>query len=333
MKKATHKILMAAASLVIALGVASGTTFAWFTANRTVSIGTINATVTTGTEGLYVAIKNYAGTEFSTFEETLSGDDLNTAIFGGTASANLATVKLDALTSLANTNNTGENSNGLTLKDHNGVETTYNREAATTEGKNKFIEFTLKFKTTTPMNIYLSNKNAANSKQSQIATNGAGVVSNFVLAWDDTVSASNYGKDPTDGKIDARAANAARVAFITHANTEGTKTWTADTTGASGQVWAPNEAVDDSNTGEKGKGFWKGNVAEDYNYHFRNNANPATRAVASTVVNQVTTIDLDDITNSEGSATVIATTAEDTNREYVAIVTVRLWIEGTDGDC
>lgn len=310
MKKATSKILMAAMSLVVAIGIATGTTFAWFTTNRTVNVSTVQATVTTGTDGLYVAIKTGPGeTDYTKFKSSIEAADLNTALYGKASPSadDFKTILLDALTS----------ADGEALTDEKGVAAPEFVAGATTP--NKYIQFTLKFRTTVAQDIYLAKgvKVGDGTKDSEIITNGNATVANQVLAWAN-VDASVYGKSLTAGdRIEARAANAARVSFVS---------------GSNKNIWAPNEV--------EGKGFWKSNLADDYKSYFLGNktadeiaATPSAVTAPTATLKMLSDEDAQKQPAVIGDATKIATTAKTANNAYEAEVTVRIWIEGNDGDC
>ena len=288
------------------IGVASGTTFAWFTSNRIVSVGTINATVTTGTDGLYVSVKTGADS-WSDFAQEVSSADLNTALYGAASptSAHLASISLDALTRQSD----------YTLKTESGTAKTWSY-TATDETPNKFIELTLKFRSTVALNIYLADHNDDSSKTSNVSTVGSPVAENQVKAWAN-IADSVYGTALTaDTAIPARAANAARVSFIS---------------GETKNTWTTHE---DGDTNEDG--YYLGNLAEDYRQFFLENKtaleleDPANRAAASSIVNTVTLIQNDE--SNKASATVLGATTASGNL-FEATVTIRIWIEGTDGDC
>ena len=64
MKKATSKIVMAIVALVIALGLATGTTFAWFSMNTTVSV--TGMSVTARSDAVNLVISNAAAGTYGT---------------------------------------------------------------------------------------------------------------------------------------------------------------------------------------------------------------------------------------------------------------------------
>ena len=311
MKKATTKILLAALSLVMALGIATGSTFAWFTANRTVQIGAINATVTSGTQGLYVAIWDQSASSgegaYTAFEAGWDANAITAAVFGSTQNPS-GTVLLDALTSA---------NNGETLtRENSQTAVTFSATAQ----NNAFLEIKLKFRTTTAQDIYLGYDGSNfNSTISPVGNYN----STPVLAWT-TIAADTYGTHSqiaASAALETRAAYAARVAFLTTANSETT-----------GVVWAPYDYTTDNSDGYNTQaGFYKGNLARDY----RNNLLDmnSTYTVANT---NAVKLELD--SNAESNtittgATKIVSTTDNGHGQFDAEVTVRIWIEGTDGDC
>ena len=64
MKKATSKIVMAVIALIIALGLATGTTFAWFSMNTSVSV--TGMSVTARSDAVNLVISNAANGTYGT---------------------------------------------------------------------------------------------------------------------------------------------------------------------------------------------------------------------------------------------------------------------------
>lgn len=310
MKKATTKILLAALSLVMALGIATGSTFAWFTSNRTVTVGAVQAQVVSGTQGLYVAISADGGSTYGEFQTSLDTAKIMTALFGANyATAPTGAVKLDALTTT---------DNGVTLKNEAGeTAAAFSNSSAT----NPYLEIKLKFRTTVQQDIYLGYLNDAgtavrNEKDSTIDPVGT-YAGTAVKAWK-AITTADYGQDVALGAaINARAAHAARVSF---------------NDGTTAKVWAPYDYTTGNNDGlTEQAGFYKGNLAEDY----RNNLLGKTGSLTVANLNAVKLLE-DAVAKAgtdAGSATKIATTQDNHEGAFDAEVTIRLWIEGTDGDC
>ena len=309
MKKATTKILLAALSLVMAIGIATGSTFAWFTANRTVQVGSIDATVTSGTQGMYVAVYDNSASNYSAFQTAWTGTEISTKVFGATPTGS---VLLDALTS---------SDNGVTLtRENSQTGVTFNAAAQ----NNPFLEITLKFRTTTAQDIYLGyNGTDANST----ITAGTGNLT-AVKAWR-SIEANEYGNAAAiaaNATLDTRAAYATRVAFH---NTDSQQTNTR-------LIWAPYDYTTGNNDGYNTQaGFYvataEKNLARDYRNALLGTADAYT--IASTNAVKLES-DADAQTNTiTTGATKIATTEDNGAGAFDAVVTIRIWIEGTDGDC
>jgi hypothetical protein len=241
--KATKKIIGAAAALVLSLGIATGSTYAWFASNSTATVDSFDVSVTSSTDNLLVAIGSNPAD--SAFKSRISKDDITKEIQNNIDSAEspTTTAKLDALTTL---------DNGVTF--YNKAEaakesTTSNSGTATAITTGKFVTFTLTFRSYTALSLMLDT-------DSKVESTTQDTSSNLVVAWADSsststsaITADKYGTAVSLGsKIAARAANAARVSFVT--GTSGSQT---------GKVWSPNEAnVNGSqasaNTDSRGKG-------------------------------------------------------------------------------
>lgn len=88
MKKATSKIVMAVIALIIALGLATGTTFAWFSMNTSVSVtgmsvtarsDAVNLVISNAANGTYGTSANAAAASKTVYpvKATLSGTDVS----------------------------------------------------------------------------------------------------------------------------------------------------------------------------------------------------------------------------------------------------------------
>ena len=307
MKKATTKILLAALSLVMAIGIATGSTFAWFTANRTVQVGSIDATVTSGTQGMYVAVYDNSASAYSAFNTAWTGTQISAKVFGATPTGS---VLLDALTSA---------NSGVTLtRENSQTAVTFNAAAQ----NNPFLEIKLKFRTTTAQDIYLGYDGA--NANSTIEAGTAGL--NAVKAWK-AIDANEYGNESAiaiNGYLNTRAAYATRVAFLTTANSTTT-----------GQVWAPYDYTSGNDDGYNTQaGFYvataQKNLARDYRNALLGTADNYT--IASTNAVKLLS-DANATANNATGSTLIVTTEDNGAGAFDAEVTVRIWIEGTDGDC
>lgn len=322
--KATKKILGASAALVMAVGVATGSTFAWFTSNNTVKVDQIEMGVVSQTDNLLVLATNTANTTYANneFKTQVTNADISKALGVTETMAMNKLIALDALTSGAGYAG-GASTNGTTLKNSKDVNESYNKDQ---EG-NKFAEYKLVFRSTVPSLNILLYGGATGDNLSVVTPKGADAANNVAYAWDDSITAANYGAAVTSGQaIIARAANAARVAFIS---------------GGNGKVWAPNEAEKSgaqttTNTTGNGKGFWKGNLASDYNKHMGVTTTDVTAVTNTGVVTPLTVAaptSYNSSTMSDNLVVTLGATKVAGTEYYQAEVTVRIWLEGTDGDC
>lgn len=323
--KATKKILGASAALVMAVGVATGSTFAWFTSNNTVKVDQIEMGVVSQTDNLLVLATDTANTTYANnaFKTQLTNDDILNAL-GVTETMTMdKLIALDALTSGAGYAG-GISTNGTVLKNSKGGTESYNKDQ---EG-NKFAEYKLVFRSTVPSLNILLYGGATDDNLSVVTPQGDDVANNVAYAWDNSITEANYGAAVGEGAaIIARAANAARVAFIS---------------GENGKVWAPNETLTNggqTTTAESagnGKGFWKGNLASDYNKHMGVTTTDVTAVTNTGVVTPLTVAaptSYDSTTMSDNLVVTLGATKVGGTEYYQAEVTVRIWLEGTDGDC
>lgn len=322
MKKATSKIATAVLALVVALGIAIGSTYAWFTSNRTVRFDAIEAEVTTGTQGLYVAIKEYNSNTFTDFYTTLSSTDLLNEILGPESGGSRPTsVKLSDLT----TDITGDqNYKGVKLVEEG--KSALQEEVFTAGSVNKFIEFTLKFRTTVQQDIFLAiSDGSVYSGINYVDGNSL----TTVRAWK-RIEANEYGNtsaiEANEG-LSTRAAYAARVSFIT---------------GGVGKVWAPYDyATGYDDLSHTQAGFYVNTVEKNLARDYRNALLGRSDTYVCSVLNEVRLLSdalaaqNKNVSDEPGSiaATPIARTVSNAEGSFDAVVTVRLWLEGTDGDC
>lgn len=180
----TKKIAVAIIALVLAVALATGTTFAWFTTGNTVSVEGVDVNVATQTEGLLISVDG------TTFMSEIAAADLYAAVNGQGGSSD----KFDNLALKDVALETANASAGLIYKG-NGGNATKNVD---------YLEFELYFRSTVAYDVYLGN---------EAAVTPTGLVPDSVKA---IVSgdAGVYGPDAivagtTD--ITARAANAALV--------------------------------------------------------------------------------------------------------------------------
>lgn len=291
--KASKKLIGASAALIAALAVSVGSTYAWFTNQDNVTVSGIEASVTTGDSNLEVVqVENGSGTE---------GINGTTYTYLLTSVVLEPSIELKALTTpTANVTDKG----GIGLIDSA-------KSPANTTNPKDYIEFFLRFRSNDQLTVKLNEGVSVTTTTNNHQTTG-------IQAWDDSIIADTYGAAVTKGSvIDAVAANATRVAFLNGATTE------------SHGVWEPNEALDEDNTGSVGKGFWKGNLAKDYETHFNTaGSKDYTEREYTRIYPKGTEKTLPAATNND-----IVELEDGSDGYYYATVCIRIWIEGTDGDC
>ncbi len=323
MKKTTAKIVTAAVALIVSLGIAAGTTFAWFTSNRTVAIDSLEAEVTTGRQGLYVAVQRYGSDDFTEFKSYLDNATILNEMLGtDSGSGRPTSIKLSDLTTFV----TGDqNYKGAKLVEEGG--TAANEISFTAGAENKFIEFTLKFRTTTQQDIYLaiSDGNTVSSAINYVDGNSL----TAVKAWK-RIEAGEYGNSSViekNASLSTRAAYAARVSFITD---------------GVGKVWAPYDyAAGNDDLSHTQAGFYVNTLEKNLARDFRNALLGRNDTYVCSVLNEIRLLSdalaaqNTNIGDNPGdvAATPIARTVDNTAGAFDATVTVRLWLEGTDGDC
>lgn len=289
--KASKKLIGASAALIAALAVSVGSTYAWFTTSNSVTVGQIEAQVTTGSSSLEVRQVNKEGGAVGAQGWTYNLSEIQ-----------IDTERLEALTA---------EDNGKTLKKLNSSGDGTESNTITTN----YVEFYLQFRTLgeTPFKLQLGE----NGSSIEAGTDGE---KSPIKYWASTTS--DYGTSVTEGEpIAASAANATRAAFIPV-----TEFGVSPTLGTSKGVWCPNEDQPDgsessSGSTTNGKGYWKGNLAKDYATHMSYETsiytNPAYTALEKG----------GDITDQSAAGD------SDLEGYQVLSICVRVWIEGTDGDC
>ena len=311
--KATKKLIVAAVSLVAAASLTVGATFAWFSYQSNVGLGSVQFSVDSGDENLLVAVTSVGGTPTpSSFAYTLSENTIKSQINGGSP------VLYKPLTVKEDANNTVSAANGITLlaKDEN-----------TAAGLADYATFDLVFRYTPVAgrdmpNLILDYGSEINEVD---PNDGAYSPTNKVYAWETT---SKYGASLSrDGEIIARARDAARVAFV-YKEDESTKN----------KVWAPSEALHESmseeDTPDSPRGFFKGNLASDYERHIGGESIP--EVVAPTYEGRVYSgleTQKADKNNFKYSAIAQFPTLQENSSYSELRITVKVWLEGKDGDC
>ena len=314
--KATKKLIVAAVSLALTASLTVGSTFAWFAYQSNVSLESVQFSVDSGDENLMVAVTSDLETEpaASSFAYSLSQEAIKNQINGGS----------DVVYQPLTVKDDGSN----TVNDDNAIALVKSDESSTAEAAS-YAQFVLVFRYTPAT--------GASSMPDLILDNGSQVNpvepdgSAFkpaidCIAWETT---SKYGTAVTqDQPIVARASNAARVAFL-YQSGGATKN----------KVWAPNEALapltedtSSDKTSDTPKGFYLGNLASDYNIHHELTSIPVTAPTyAARVYAGISSpTQAEDFTNST-----IATFPQPADgKSYSELkLTVKVWLEGKDGDC
>lgn len=297
--KASKKIFGAVMALMVAIVLATGTTFAWFTTNRTPSLGGVDLNVGSGTDGLLVSLDG------SKFSEKLTSEDLYKALNGNTTADKFEKVTMMPVTT----------KDGVAFTEKDGT-TAVTYDGAQTD--NKFLQLKLYFRSNKEYEVFLFNgkedKDAAAEadKTASIVAKGNAPIYSTVKAWDDFIANKYTVEAISKGDtLAARAANAARVSFQLKG-------------AADAKVWAPHEE-----NAEDPAGFYLGNLANDYIDHMYGNT-PAT-TVPTMSYTTTKSVAGDGYTANAGVFKLVDTTA--TDGFYTAEVTINIWLEGWDGDC
>jgi len=406
--KNTKKLAGAIAALAVASALATGTTYAWFASNGSVTISSFEMEVTTKDSntlsvaavpagGAYDSLQDSATTP-AVFKQELTSEDIWKAILGLANSADDVTgnlgeysdIALDALTTTskvekAGTNDTkdsegkvvsgaktyegnldSETKGRITLyqndKNTNGAGltaatvSTYKAASSATSGSTatkatgSYITFDLIFKNSSATNLVLwSEKNTSGEETASYVgevsrTNPAAIVNPL------GTESEKYGAEITKGEtFTDHAANAIRVGFT---NIEVGSSLTKNYSEGESKFWCPNEyftngaQYDGSNTtagttSGREKGYYKNNLASDFNYYYGAYSNyvstvnalpnPLTLATSTTTKNGVASGDTSVLATFAASSSG-STTATSAGTYYIA-TTVVIWIEGTDGDC
>ena len=311
--KATKKLIVATAALVAAASLTVGATFAWFSYQSNVGLGSVQFSVDSGDENLLVAVTSVGGTPTpSSFAYNLSENTIKSQINGGNP------VLYKPLTVKEDADHTVEATNEIAL---------LTQDESTAAGQADYVTFDLVFRYTPVAgrdmpNLILDYGSEINEVDPK---DGAYSPTNKVYAWENT---DKYGASLSrDGEIIARARDAARVAFV-YQEGEGTKN----------AVWAPSEALHEQmkeeDTSDSPRGFFKGNLASDYARHIGGEGIP--EVVAPTydgrVYSGLETQKADK--NNFAYSTIAQFPAPRENVSYSELrITVKVWLEGKDGDC
>lgn len=335
----TKKILISSVALIAALGVAAGSTFAWFASNSTVTVSGFESNVASGSDSLTMAVTAYDYTDTQaaynalTYSSTVTNEQIKKAILGQSATA-ASPIYLAALT--AKDTRTGVGNpiyDGTAFETEAKTQVTTPNSSTLTEGS--YVSFKVVFRN---RNVVGENtaRYIALSSDSKIerSTNGKDIPlpTNKYPTIDDNVAgeATYYGSElKTEGteaerRLTAYAADAVRVSFVT--NTEGVN---------SGKVWSPYEryATGGNTTTEltaqtNARGYYLNNLASDYRKDTLGTASPVTqKAYTSSVITAANASD-----NDKRISKNLEAFANGDTYTYTSVV-VNIWIEGTDGDC
>ncbi len=316
--KATKKIVGAACALVAAVALSAGSTFAWFTSNAEVNIGQIDAKVVTKGGDLQIGLVTYTGDALAPTSESDTGTVKaykNTIAAADITSKLPEGFKLDAVTT--------KDSDGKTMQDSEGTAVTANTT---------YIQFTVSLRSTTNMNIYLAKDASLTSTASANGTN--------LFAWG-TIAENTYGKNQaawtTESNITekAKAQAASRVSFETTGTTSEVKVWAPWESKEHGGV-LEETAIDALTTGVEEYGYYKGNLASDYAVaggkdSLKVDAYPSYTKTIAPATGKV-------VAGTPGTGEVSETDAAgskllELKAGVASTVTIRLWVEGKDGDC
>lgn len=337
----TKKILISSVALIAALGVAAGSTFAWFASNSTVTVSGFESNVVSGSDSLTMAVTAYNSDDTQeaynalTYSSTVTNEQIKKAILGQGATAN-SPIYLAALT--AKNTQTGEAApdiyDGTVFETEAGNQVTDPNSTTLTEGS--YVSFKVVFRNRnvvsgdTARYIALSSDSTIdrsdNGKDIPLPTNQYTTIDGNITASGATYYGSELktAGEAAERRLTAYAADAVRVSFVT--NTAGVN---------SGKVWSPYERyVTGGNTTAEltvqanARGYYLNNLASDYRIDTLGTASLVTQKAYTSSV--ITAADASDDVKRI-SKNLEAFNSDDTYT-YTSVV-VNIWIEGTDGDC
>lgn len=303
MTKAKKRLLLSVAALVIAIAVATGSTFAWFTINREVNVDQMNISVTAGSQGIYVSTAK-AGP----YKTSLSTADLIAAGYKDKAN-------LDALTS----------KDGVTITERDS-------ETAVESSTGKYIQFKLFFRASGEsvpiIDLNRTDNSLVENKNTILQPSADGVPQTIYNEWQD-IGAGVYGQSAeykAQAALPSRAAHAARVSFDAVAHDANIK---------STRVWDPYYADPDTFCGLANDA--NGGRYDNTNKNFAVDYYNATYAFTDSGNDPITAPTVGTIAETQNSeeffADVLKLTANAATGFYEGELTIRIWIEGYDGDC
>lgn len=299
MTKAKKRLIFSVAALVIAIAVATGSTFAWFTINREVNVEQMDISVTAGSQGIYIATKKEGP-----YKTALSLQDLKDAGYKADAS-------LDAVTS----------PDGKVINDLDG-----NKLGTDTK---KFIEMKFYFRATGEtapiIDLNRTNNSEIDDRNTILQPHESGLPQTVFNTWRD-IDANEFGQANAykiDAPIPVRAAHAARVSFNAVADdktTESTRIWDPyydDPTTFRGKPNEANGGKLDNSVGNFALAYYNGTKPDG-----KANLVWPTNGIAPTEAK-------DDFFKDVLKLTPVANVPN----TYEGELTIRIWLEGWDGDC
>lgn len=348
--KSSRKILLSVVALIISVIAATTTTFAWFTTNSQVSTGEITAGVTdSGADLILLSTADASDNLYGTYGKNVSANQIAASIANASIVTTIpespvagtyyyigATDKLYLGVQVGESVNATEKTaqevidakvqlapatlyNGTSYAYGNGLKemgaiNTYTQAAPA----GSYIEFKLSFQSNADVKIGLVNDNtngvSATADKSYLLSKADNRPAKIdAVAW--KTDATTYGTAISYGTTMAtRASNAVRVSF---------------TSGATTKIWNPNY---------KG-GFYKENLAKDYYEYitkdtFNTIPSKADLLTETIGLKGVKSVATERVEIAAGTADNLVTWGS-ANQAGVrtSTMTVRIWVEGFDGDC
>lgn len=302
MSRAKKRLLISVVALLVALAVATGTTYAWFTVNKEVNIDQMDVNVTAGSQGIYISNKKEGP-----YKTALTKAELEAAGYKSDAS-------LTAVTS----------SDGVSMKDMSG--------ASISSDTKQFIEFKLYFRASgeeAPV-IDLVRKDGIDSPAGKVTKFEPSITEGLTITneWKD-IAANEYGNQTTfkqNELLPARAAHAARVSFETKEHNASAST---------ARIWDPYYA--DNNTfcgvANPDNSNKYDNVVKNFAIDYYN----ATFAAVNADISAIPSLTVGKIADTENKADftkdVLKFAKNAATGFWEGDLVVRIWLEGFDGDC
>lgn len=298
MTKAKKRLIFSVAALVIAIAVATGSTFAWFTINREVNVEQMDISVTAGSQGIYIATDKKGP-----YKTALNADDLALAGYDKDA-------KLDAVTS----------SDGKVITDLDG--------SVLAKSTGKFIEMTFYFRATGEtapiIDLNRTNNSQIDDRNTILQPHESGLPQTVYNTWRD-IAANEFGQTSAyavNAPIPVRAAHAARVSFNAVADdktTESTRIWDPHYDDATTFCGKPNEANGgklDNSVGNFALAYYNGTKLDGNDLVWPTNGIAPTEAKTDFFKDVLKLTPVANVPNT-----------------YEGELTIRIWLEGWDGDC